>query len=134
MKKDEEIQKKVLQFQFMENNLKGLQERAQLVTQRMEEIQRTIAAIEDLEKTKPNKAFIPIGSGNFVQGSIENTQEMFVNVGMGIVVKKKKESVKKMLDERIKELDKALQEISTNAQAIFVELQKLQEDIQKLQA
>lgn len=133
-KKREELQKKVLQFQFMENNLKTLQERAQLVTQRMEEIQRTMIALEDLDKTKPNKALIPIGSGNFVQGSIENTEEVLVNVGSGIIVTKKKQESKKMLEEQIKEFEKILQQISTSAQAILVELQKIQEDIQKIQA
>ena len=133
-KKREEIQKRVLQFQFMENNLKTLQERAQLVTQRMEDVQRTMIALEDLDKTKPNKALIPIGSGNFVQGSIENTEEVLVNVGSGIIVRKKKEESKKMLEEEIKDFEKILQDISTNAQAILFELQKIQEDIQKLQA
>ena len=133
-KKREELQKKVLQFQFMENNLKTLQERAQLVTQRMDEIQRTMIALEDLDKTKPNKALIPIGSGNFVQGSIENTEEVLVNVGSGIIVRKKKQESKKMLEEQIKEFEKVLQQISTSAQTILIELQKIQEDIQKIQA
>jgi len=133
-KKREELQKKVLQFQFMENNLKTLQERAQLVTQRIEELQRTMIALEDLDKTKPNKALIPIGSGNFVQGSIENTEEVLVNVGSGIIVTKKKQESKKMLEQQIKEFEKVLQQISTGAQAILIELQKIQEDIQKIQA
>ncbi len=137
MKKDnkmEEIQKKVLQFQFMESNLKTLQERAQILTQRIEEVQRTMLAIEDLDKTKPNEAFIPIGSGNFVQGSIQNTEEVLVNVGAGIVLKKKKDDSKKMLEDQLKEFERDMQEISNNAESILIELQKIQNDIQKLQA
>jgi len=132
--KKEELQKKVLRFQVMEANLKALEERAQLVTQRLEDIQRTILAINDLEKTKPNSALIPIGSGNFVQGKIENTEEMIVDVGSGVFIKKKKDEAKEILEERLKEFEKLLQEISTSAQAILVELEKIQEEIRKLQA
>ena len=59
----EEIQKKVLQFQYMEASLKGLQQRAQLVSQRMDDVQRTMLALEDLENTKPSDAYVPIGHG-----------------------------------------------------------------------
>ena len=129
----EEIQKKVLQFQYMEASLKGLQERAQLVSQRMDDVQRTMLALEDLEKTKPSDAYIPIGHGNYVQGKIEDTKEIMVNVGGGIVLKKKREEAKGMLEEKLKVFENDLKEISVNAQKILTELQKIQEDIQKLQ-
>lgn len=129
----EEIQKKVLQFQYMEASLRGLQERAQIVSQRMEEIQRTILALEDLDKTKPADAYIPIGHGNFVQGKIDDTKEIMVNVGSGIVLKKKREEAKKMLESKLKVFEEDLKEISSSAQNILMELQKIQDDIQKLQ-
>lgn len=129
----EDLQKKIIQFQYMEASLKTLQERAQFIAQRMEELQRTMLAMEDLSNTKPNNSYIPLGSGIFVQGNIEKTDDLIVNIGAGVVMKKKKEEAKKMLEEKITLYEEDLKKISNNAQTILVELQKIQQDIQKMQ-
>jgi prefoldin alpha subunit len=129
----EDIQKKIIQFQIMEANLKALQEREEVLSERLAEIENTKAAIEELKKIKPNKALIPIGSGNFVSGRIEDSEEVIVGIGGGVALKKKREDAIAILDSKFKEFEKNLSELRNQSAAIALQMAKIQEEVEKLQ-
>lgn len=129
----EDLQNLVVQFQILEANLKALQERAVILTERIEEIEKTKIAIEDLKQTKPTKALIPLGSGNFISGTIENTENIIVGVGSGVAIKKKKEDALAILESRLKEIEEDLRNITNQSTNIALELEKIQGKIEKLQ-
>jgi prefoldin alpha subunit len=132
-KNDEEMQKKIVQFQILESNLKVLQERAGLISQRLDEFQKTREAINELEKTKPDKALIPLGSGNFVQGSIENTDDIIVSMGSDIALKKSREGALEVLDKKVTEMENSLNDITKKSQAIVKGLEEIQCEIESMQ-
>lgn len=129
----EDFQKKVVQFQILESNLKALQEKADELSQRMEEAQSTKTAIEELKQIKPSNALIPLGSGNFVSGKIENTEEVLIGIGSGIAIKKKRDDAIIVLDNTLKELEKNLDDVRNQIMSIALQLEKLQEELEKLQ-
>ena len=131
MKND--IQKLAIQFQVLEANLKELQEKAGILNERIEEIEKTRTAIEDLEQAKPSKALIPLGSGNFISGTIENTDDVIIGIGSGIAIKKKREEAVSILDSKLKELEANLNILTDQSTKIAFELEKIQEEIEKLQ-
>ncbi len=110
-----------------------LQEKAAVVNQKLEELQKTKASMEELGKTKPNKALIPLGSGNFAYGSIENHNDIIVGIGSGVAVKKKRQEAVKVLDKRIKDEEKSLDDILKQSSAFVIQLEKIQQEIEKLQ-
>lgn len=129
----DDMQNKIVQFQVLESNLKALQEKAEEISQRVEEMQGTKVAIEELKQMKPSSALIPLGSGNFVAGRIESTDEVIVGVGGGIAIKKKREEAIAVLDDTLKELEKALDDIRGQSMTIAMQLERLQEELEKLQ-
>jgi len=129
----EDFQKKAVQFQILESNLKVLQEKADELTQRIEEIQGTKMAIEELKGMKPTSALIPLGSGNFIAGKIENTEEILVGIGSGTAIKKKREDAIVVLDDTLKEMEKNLDDVRNQIMGIALQLEKLQEELEKLQ-
>jgi prefoldin alpha subunit len=129
----EDFQNKVVQFQVLESNLKALQEKADEISQRVDELQITRTAIEELKDLKPTNALIPLGSGNFVSGRIENTEEVLVGIGGGIAIKKKREDAITVLDDTLKELEKTLEDIKNQIMDTALKLEKLQEELEKLQ-
>ena len=133
MGKKEELQKKLIELQILDANLKALQERANMINQKLEELQKTRNAIEELKITKPNKALIPLGSGNFVYGSIENCEEIIVGVGSGVAIKKKRENALEILEKRIKDLENNLNDVLKQSSAFVMQLEKVQQEIEKLQ-
>jgi prefoldin alpha subunit len=129
----DDVQKKIVQFQILEANLKVLQEREELINERLAEIENTKAAIEELKKTKPGKTLIPIGSGNFISGKIDDTEELIIGVGSGVAIKKKREDAAEILDSKFKEFEKGLNELRNQGTTIAFQLAKLQEEIEKSQ-
>ena len=132
-KNDEDMQKKIVQFQILESNLKVLQERAGLISQRLDEFQKTREAINELEASKPGKALIPLGSGNFVQGSVENTDDIIVSVGNDIALKKDRKGAVEILDKKITEAENSLNDITKKSQAIIGGLEEIQCEIEAMQ-
>ena len=129
----DDVQKKIVQFQILEANLKALQEREELINERLAEIENTKAAIEELKKTKPGKTLIPIGSGNFISGKIDDTEELIIGIGSGVAIKKKREDAAEILDSKFKEFEKDLNELRNHGTTIAFQLAKLQEEIEKSQ-
>jgi len=132
-KKKEELQKKLVEFQLLNLNLNVLQERIQTVNQRASELQKTRNAIDELKTTKPNKAMIPLGSGNFVFGSVEDSENVIVGIGSGVAIKKKREEAMDILDDKIRESENVLNDLTNQTQAVIERLETLQLEIEKLQ-
>jgi len=132
-KKEEDLQKKIVQFQVLEATFKTLQDRANLINQNLDELRKTKIAIEDLKKTKPNKALIPLGSGNFVYGTIENNENVIVGIGAGIAIKKKREESIEILDNKTREMENVLDDVTTRAQGILEKIEEIQMELEELQ-
>jgi len=134
MKKNkEEMQKKIVQFQILETNLKMLQERAEIVNQRLDEFQKTREALENLETTEPDRALIPLGSGNFVMGSVGNVDDIIVSVGNDIAIKKDRKGALEILDKKITDTENVLNDITKRSQAILQGLEEIQLELEEMQ-
>ena len=133
MSKKDDLQKKIVEFQILDTNLKMLQEKAGLVNQKLEDLQRTKIAIEELKDAKPSKALVPLGSGNFVYGSVENCDDIIVGIGSDVAVKKKSEKALEFLSSRIKDLESELNTVLKQSSAFVMQLEKVQQEIESLQ-
>jgi prefoldin alpha subunit len=129
----DDLQKLLIQFQVLEANFKELQERAGILNEKIEEIEKTRTAIEDLKQSKPSKALIPLGSGNFISGTIESTEDIIIGIGSGVAIKKKREEAVSILDSKLKELEANLNVLTDQSTKIAFELEKIQEEIEKFQ-
>lgn len=129
----DDFQKLVVQFQILEANLKALQERADMLNETVAEIEKTKMALEELEKTKPSKSLIPLGSGSFVAGKIENTEDVIIGVGSSVAINKKREDAVVILDTRLNELEGNLSDVTKQMTKTAFELEKIQEEVESMQ-
>jgi prefoldin alpha subunit len=129
----DDTQKKMIQLQILEANLKALQERINFLAERMNEIESTKLAIEDMRHTKPNEALVPLGSGSFVHGRIENTDEIIKGIGGGVALKKSGEEATAILDSALKDMEKNFEELKSQMLNSSLEFEKIQEEIEKTQ-
>jgi len=127
-----DLDKKMIEFDILQNNLKMIKEREEVIAKKLEELTLTKVAIEELEHTKLGETFIPIGSGNFIEGNISKIDNIIVGVGSGIAIKKKRNDAINILDRRVEEMENALKELSIQGQEIFNQLRNTQEEIEKL--
>lgn len=131
--KNQELQQKMFQFQMLQSGVHALQEREEMVLRDIEELKRTKSAIDELDGIKTANAYIPLGSGNFVEGTVSSVKNILIGVGSGVAVKKSKEDALKHLDERIKESEKAIIEIGERGEMLLRQLSKLQAELESQQ-
>lgn len=131
--KKEELQKKFMQFQFLQANLQIIKEREDMVVQRLHEMTETKETLEGLKNVKPDdETLIPLGSGNFVTGKITNCEKVLVGMGGGLAIKKPREEAIKFIEERVEEMNTALNELAKETQRTTIELQRLQPELERL--
>lgn len=129
----EEVQKKMLQFQILEGNMRALQGQLEQAMARIEEAARTKMALEEFEKVKANdSAMVPVGAGTFVKGKITDCENVLVSIGSDMAVMKTREEAINFTDDRIAEIQKLAEDLSAQERAVAAELQRLQPELQKL--
>lgn len=128
---DENTQKKVFEFQLLQAHLQELQQRQQMVAERLNELARTKAAFEELKTVKTDSsALVPLGGENFVPGKITDTKNILVGIGGGIAIKKSAEAASDILDGRMAEMEKAADELAGETQGTIAALARLQAELE----
>ncbi len=133
MENKEELQRKILEFQILEAELRVIEQRGEELLRRLEDLNRTRIALEDLKPTKSEDALVPLGSGSFIHGKVTDSENVVIAIGAGIAARKTKEQALEILDERISEVEQTSEKFAAQAQIIFNNLRNLQVDIEKMQ-
>ena len=119
--KEEKSQEIYMEYKAIDEHIKQLQKQLEMLTNHLVEMHSTNSSLEDLDKIKKDKEmFVPISSGIFAKGTINDTSELLVNVGANVVVTKDIDSVKKLIHHQIEEMKKVhkrmLEELEKAAQ------------------
>lgn len=130
--KQQEAQQKMMQFQMLQNQLEGIRAQLQHLSARAEEMSGTKLTLDNLNISKPAEAFIPVGSGNFVKGKVEDSKNVLVSIGGGAAVKKTKEEAIKVLEDKLSTLQGEGNELGRAEQQVLMELSRLQAEVQRL--
>src|SRR3989344_3559872 len=86
----EEIQKKYLELQILNMQIKNVQEQFISLQQQLNELNNLEVSLTELKDVKNNKEiFSVLGSGVFVKSKLIDNENVLVNVGDGVLVKKK---------------------------------------------
>lgn len=130
---DDGTQKKVFEFQILQAHLQELQRRQEMVAERLTELGRSAAALEELATVKPgSSALIPMGGDNFASGKITDTKSILVGVGGGIAIKKSVGDAKGILEGRIKELEGMADKLGAEMQSTIAALARLQPELEAI--
>lgn len=127
-----ELQEKMFRYQTLEENFNQLNQRRELFTMKLIEIEQTKQAIDELEKSKVDDVFVPLGSSVFLPGKANKKERMILGIGSDIVVEKEMGEVKKTLEERKKTIENGLENVQTNMVRIAQEMQKIQSEAEGL--
>ena len=131
--KEQKTQEIYMEYKAIDEHIKQLQKQLEALTNHLVEIHSTNSSLEDLDKIKKGKEiFVPISSGIFAKGTINDTSELLVNVGANVVVTKDIASAKKLIQHQIDEMKKVhkrmleeLQNMAQKAAELEMQLQSL---------
>jgi prefoldin alpha subunit len=124
----EEKEKKILEFQYLQQQLKNLISYREFLQKYYQEIYNTI---ESMKIFKDNKEFL-VDIGNNVFAKIELLEENFlVNIGSGIFLEKKLEDTIQILEKRLKNVEEEIKEVNENIKVLYQYLENLSNEIEK---
>ena len=138
-KKHEELKEKYVELQLIGEQIKQLQQQAQVLEEQSVELTMTLQGLEDLEKTTQDKEIlVPISTGIFTKAQLKAGQGLIVNVGGNILVKKDVKTTIEMTKDRIETVEQYqkgtlqnLQTLATRANELDEELTKLTQELKK---
>ncbi len=120
--------KKILEFQYLQQQLKNLISYQEFLQKYYQEIYNTI---ESLKIFKDTKNFL-IDVGNNVFAKMELLEENFlVNIGNGIFLEKKLEDAIQILEKRLKNVEEEIREVNENIKILYQYLENLSNEIEK---
>ncbi len=133
LEKQKELQKKYFELQMANNQLKQIEKQLELIEAQVLEALTIINALDELKSSKQGaKSLAPVANGIFVEAKLENIQDLLVNVGGGIVVKKSVDETKSMLQNQVSELRSAEQELLVQFEQFSAKAQGMQKELQLL--
>jgi prefoldin alpha subunit len=121
-------EKKILEFQYLQQQLKNLISYQEFLQKYYQEIYNTI---ESLKIFKDTKKFL-IDVGNNVFAKMELLEENFlVNIGNGIFLEKKLEDAIQILEKRLKNIEEEVREVNENIKILYRYLENLSNEIER---
>lgn len=122
------IQEKILKLNQLQEDLETQQSQLEETINRLQEINSTLMALEELSMEEKEKftGFVKLGSNTFVKGKVKLEKDKILqDIGAGVSLSLTMEKTQKRLKKRQKE-------IREKVQAQQKELSKLQKEIQEL--
>ena len=132
MSQKEEAQEKYMEFRLVQQQLQQLTGHVEQMNQQAAELEISINAIREVEKTPAGNEFLaPVANGIFVAGELKDTKKLIINVGSNVTVEKTPAEVIELLQkqrmevvERTAEAEAVVEQLSNYALKLYKEVEK----------
>lgn len=128
---EKELQEKVMMYRIIEGRMDALIRQRDLFLNKINELQNTLASIEEIEKTNEEILF-PIGSEAYAPGKVVDKNKIIVEVGAGVALEKNFTEAKETISNRSDDIEKAVREIQQDIQKLDMSLNVLEPEIRDL--
>jgi prefoldin alpha subunit len=127
MEDEKKMQEKALKIQLLEQQMIAVQKQLQQLEEQLDELDTTKQSLDDIKKSKKGTEMLSMVSpGIFFRTSLVNNEEVIINVGGNVTVRKKIDGARKMIEEQAEEIK--------NIQAqLMLDMQNLNEAILRME-
>jgi prefoldin alpha subunit len=133
MTAEEEINKNLAILEYYKEQINAVDMQSQLMQAALSDYYKAKMTIEQLKNTdQKSEILIPLGGGTFLNGSIQDSQKILVDIGAGYVTEKTVDDALEKVEERIVKLQKNQEKLITTAQKLQNESAELSQKTQKL--
>ena len=130
---EQKAQEMYMEYQMLDQHIKKMQSQIETITNQLMEATSTRHSLDELEKMKIGKEiFVPISSGIFVKGTINNTKDLLVNVGAGTVVQKDLSSAKILIQTQLDEMKKVHEKMASEIEKMAKRAAEIEQELQKI--
>ena len=98
------VREKYLELQMVAEQVKQMQSQLQTVALKKQELSQNIESLGEISGLGPSTMLVPVIEGVFVKAMSTSPNEVIVNVGAGVCVKKTVEEARELLNGKLAEL------------------------------
>ena len=127
---ENELQKKYLEFQLLNEKLIHLQEQHSLLQTHLNELSTTLSSLEEISSLKKNKdILIPLSNNIFTKANLNPVNTLLVGVGSNLLIENSAEEASQSIEEQRKELIILLKKIEAEFSRITQAIKLIQPEI-----
>jgi len=128
-----EQQEFMVQLQMLQQEAEAMDQQIQLIEQQVAEMNAVKLSLEELKNEKQTIAktiLANLGKGIFIEAEVKSNN-LFVNVGKDVLVKKTPQQTLEIVEEQLKKLETGKASILERIEEIQRNMQSLVEEVQK---
>ncbi len=128
---NEELQKKYLEFQLIQQQLEQLQQQHALVENQVAQLISLKDALEELKKSSVKSDMLaPLGAGVYAYSSLNENEHVLMNIGARTAVKKTIPEAQEIAGKQIEEMKKFSDDIQKAINQFASRYREIQQEIQ----
>jgi prefoldin alpha subunit len=130
---EKKLQEMYLNLQLLDQQIKQTQKQVQVLNNQLVELSMTKQSLDDLKEiNKGTEILVPISSGIYSKAELKDNNELIVNVGSNVTVKKNIEETKKLVNDQIEELAKIQIQMNTELEKLISNATSIEKEINQL--
>ncbi len=130
---EERLQKKFMEFQVVEQQVKQLENAMQNLDTQLVEVKGMQKAVQEMGSIEAHsETFFPVANGIFAKGKITDTKELLVNVGSNVIVNKSVKETLGLLEKQAAELEGMRQQFIAELERNASKMRSMETELQKM--
>ncbi len=127
----DKLQEKIYLYQILKSQEENFLKQIALLEEEKRELKNEEKVLQELENKRGQEFFASLGENCFVKAEIRDDR-VLVNVGAGILVRKKISDAVEVLKKRIEEIESAKKEAEERLKKIEEQIERIEPEIEKL--
>ena len=131
--KEEQLKEKYMEYQLLMQQAQQLQQNIEALEKHILNLRSLNDNLDSISKVKTNEEMLmPLGSGLFLKGSLQDNNNILMNVGANVVVEKSIEEAKETVSKQLEEVTVVLEQMQHEVDHTNEHLHGLQQEFQNL--
>lgn len=133
MENEKKAQELYMQLQMIQENAKQIYKQLQMAEGQFMDLAMTSQSLDEFRQIKEKtEIFVPLNSGIFARAELKKADELIVNVGANVAVKKDISSTKKLVDKQVEQLREIRERMASDLKKLTTQGGMIEEELQKL--
>lgn len=117
----------------MDNQINQVQKQIQALNNQLVELELVNKGLDDFKETKAGTGIlVSLSPGIYARAELKNNEDLIVNIGANVVVKKKIPDTKKLIDNQINEIKKIREQMTGDIQKLILKASSVEKEINSI--
>lgn len=128
-KKEQEIQRKSIEFELLRQQSEAIQKQIEEVEMKRNELLIVKQSMNEIKGQSGKDMLVPIGSGVFLKGQLKDDKKILVELGANVVAEKNVKEADKLIEKQLQEIENIQNNMREELIRCVSEIQRLEPEL-----